>query len=146
MFFCVCVAATQWMPLDLLALVARAGACIPVGLWQLERWFLAGCPPRTPHRQQTKCIPSPKSLCERGLFACCGASTWKAGFRLAHTWTLQRGTQECDLGDPIFSLSICLTMRQHIKKQRHHFANKGPYSQSYGFSSSWIQELDHKEG
>ena len=26
--------------------------------------------------------------------------------------------------------------RQHIKKQRHHFASKGPYSQSYGFSSS----------
>ena len=23
--------------------------------------------------------------------------------------------------------------RQHIKKQRHHFANKGPYSQNYGF-------------
>ena len=23
--------------------------------------------------------------------------------------------------------------RQHIKRQRHHFANKGPYSQSYGF-------------
>ena len=29
--------------------------------------------------------------------------------------------------------------RQHIKKQRHHFANKGPYCQSYGFSSSHIQ-------
>ena len=30
--------------------------------------------------------------------------------------------------------------RQHIKKQRHYFANKGPSSQSYGFSSShvWI--------
>ena len=26
--------------------------------------------------------------------------------------------------------------RQHIKKQRHHFANKGPSSQSYGFSHS----------
>ena len=26
--------------------------------------------------------------------------------------------------------------RQSIKKQRHHFVNKGPYSQSYGFSSS----------
>ena len=26
--------------------------------------------------------------------------------------------------------------RQCIKKQRHHFANKGPYSQSYGFPSS----------
>ena len=30
--------------------------------------------------------------------------------------------------------------RQHIKKQRHYFSNKGPSSQSYGFSSShvWI--------
>ena len=38
--------------------------------------------------------------------------------------------------------------RQHIKKQRHHFANKGPSSQSYGFSSShvWMWKLDHKEG
>ena len=38
--------------------------------------------------------------------------------------------------------------RQDIKKQRYHFANKGPYSQSYGFSSSHVQmwELDHKKG
>ena len=38
--------------------------------------------------------------------------------------------------------------RHRIKKQRHHFANKGPYSQSYGFSSNPVQmwELDHKEG
>ena len=38
--------------------------------------------------------------------------------------------------------------RQHIKKQRHPFANKDPYSQSYGFSSShvWMWELDHNEG
>ena len=37
--------------------------------------------------------------------------------------------------------------RQHIKKQRHYFANKGPSSQSYGFSSShvWMWELDYKE-
>ena len=28
--------------------------------------------------------------------------------------------------------------RQHIKKQSHHSANKGPYSQSYGFSSSHV--------
>ena len=30
--------------------------------------------------------------------------------------------------------------RQHIKKQRHYFANKGPSSQSYVFSSShaWV--------
>ena len=37
---------------------------------------------------------------------------------------------------------------QRIKKQRHYFADKGPYSQSYGFSSShaWMWELDHKKG
>ena len=42
----------------------------------------------------------------------------------------------------------CNKARQHIKKQRHHFADKGPYSQSYGFSSSlvWVWELDHIEG
>ena len=36
---------------------------------------------------------------------------------------------------------------QHIKKQRHYFANKGPSSQSYGFSSDhvWMWELDYKE-
>ena len=28
--------------------------------------------------------------------------------------------------------------RQHIKKQRHYFANKGPCSQSYGFSSGHV--------
>ena len=33
-----------------------------------------------------------------------------------------------------------------FKKQRHYFTNKGPSSQSYGFSSShvWIWELDYK--
>ena len=37
--------------------------------------------------------------------------------------------------------------RQHIKKQGHYFVNKGPNSQSYGFSSShvWMWDLDHKE-
>ena len=35
-----------------------------------------------------------------------------------------------------------------LKKQRHRFADKGPYSQSCGFPSSrvWMWELDHKEG
>ena len=34
-----------------------------------------------------------------------------------------------------------------IKKQRHHFANQGLYSQRHGFSNShlWMWELDHKE-
>ena len=36
--------------------------------------------------------------------------------------------------------------RQHIKKQRHYFANKGPSSQGYGFSSGhvWMWELNCK--
>ena len=42
----------------------------------------------------------------------------------------------------------CDKPRQHIRKQRHYFADKGPSSQSYGFSSShvWMWELDHREG
>ena len=41
-----------------------------------------------------------------------------------------------------------MTNRQHIKKQRHYFSNKGLFIQSYGFSSShvWMWELDHKGG
>ena len=37
--------------------------------------------------------------------------------------------------------------RQHIKKQRLYFANKGPSSQGYGFSTShvWMWELDCEE-
>ena len=37
---------------------------------------------------------------------------------------------------------------QCIKKQRHYFANKDPYSQTYDFSSSHVQmcKLDRKDG
>ena len=38
--------------------------------------------------------------------------------------------------------------RQYVIKQRHHFADKGLYSQGHGLSGNHIQmwELDHKEG
>ena len=41
----------------------------------------------------------------------------------------------------------CDQPRQHIQKQRHYFANKGPSSQVYGFTSGhvWMWELDYKE-
>ena len=41
----------------------------------------------------------------------------------------------------------CDKPRQHIKKQRHHFADKSLSSQSYDFSRSHVQmlDLDHKE-
>ena len=56
-------------------------------------------------------------------------------------------------GDCIHEIKMCLFLRgklwqvrQHIKKQRHHFANKSPYSRSCGFSSShvWMWESEHK--
>ena len=47
----------------------------------------------------------------------------------------------CSLEEKLWHTPQC------IKKPRHHFADKGPYNQSYGFSSSHVQkwELDHKE-
>ena len=49
-------------------------------------------------------------------------------------------------GDYSHEIKRCLLLeesydqrRQCIKKQRHHFANKGPNSQSYGLSSSHVQ-------
>ena len=40
----------------------------------------------------------------------------------------------------------CDQHRQHIKKQRHYFVNKGPFNQGYDFSSNhvWMWELDYK--
>ena len=59
-------------------------------------------------------------------------------------------------GDSSHEIKRCLLLgrkvmtnleRYHIEKQRHSFANKGPSSQGYGFSSShvWMRELDCEE-
>ena len=49
-------------------------------------------------------------------------------------------TADCDCSHEIKTLAPWKKSydksRQHIKNQRHHFANKGPSSQSYGSSSS----------
>ena len=52
-------------------------------------------------------------------------------------------TADGDCGHEIRRLACSLRgghdkPRQHIKKQRHHFANKSPSSQNYGFSSSHV--------
>ena len=41
----------------------------------------------------------------------------------------------------------CDQPKQHIKKERHYFANRGPSSQSYDFSCGhvWMWDLDYKE-
>ena len=59
-------------------------------------------------------------------------------------------------GDCIHEIKRCLLFGRKamtnldsiFKKQRHHFADKGPYSQSSVFSNRhvWMWELDHKEG
>ena len=59
-------------------------------------------------------------------------------------------------GDSSHKIQRCLLLgrkamnkpRQRIKKQRHHFDDKDPCSQSYGFSNSHVPmwELNHKEG
>ena len=55
-------------------------------------------------------------------------------------------TADCDCSHEIKTLAPWKKSndqpRQHIKKQRHYFANKGPSSQIYGFSSSHVWMLD----
>ena len=61
--------------------------------------------------------------------------------------SLQMVTAAMKLKDAYSLEEIYDQPREHIKKQRHDFANKGPSSQGYGFSSShvWLWELDYKE-
>ena len=63
------------------------------------------------------------------------------------------GSKITEDSDCSHEIKRCLLLRRKamtkldcIKQQRHQFADKGPYHQSYGFSSShvWMWELDHK--
>ena len=71
---------------------------------------------------------------------------WKIGGETMETVTDfiflgSKITADCDCSHEILKMPDPLKEsydkpRQCIKKQRHHFADKGTYSQSYGFSSS----------
>ena len=52
--------------------------------------------------------------------------------------TLQMVTAAMELNDTCSWKKSFDQPRQHIKEQRHYFANKGPSSQSYGFSSGRV--------
>ena len=60
---------------------------------------------------QCSCLENPRD----------GTAWWAAIYGVPLSWTQLR--------------RLSSSSRQHIKKQRHYFANKGPSSQSYGFSS-----------
>ena len=59
-------------------------------------------------------------------------------FILGAPKSLQMVTETMKLKDACFLEENYDQTRQHIKKQRHYFANKGPSSQTYGFSSSHV--------
>ena len=61
--------------------------------------------------------------------------------------SLQMVTSAMKLKDACFLEEKLWASRQHIKKQRHYFADNGPSSQSYDFSGSHLSmwELGHKE-
>ena len=79
------------------------------------------------------------------------ANRWRNSDRF-YIWgapkSLQMVTEAMKLRDTCSLEKIYDQLRQHIKKQRHYFANKGPSSQSFGFSSSHVRmwELDHRKG
>ena len=77
-----------------------------------------------------------KSLSRVRLFA----TPWTIACRLLRPWDFPG--KSTGVG-----CHFLLQLRQHIKKQRHYFVNKGPSSQSYCFSSShvWMWELDYKK-
>ena len=62
---------------------------------------------------QCSCLENPRD----------GGVSWASIYGVAQSWT------------PLKQLSSS-SSRQHIKKQKHEFANSGPSSQGYGFSSS----------
>ena len=63
-------------------------------------------------------------------------------------WGLQKSLQVATVAMKLKDACSYDKPRQHIKKQRYYFADKGPYSPTYGFSSIhvWMWEFDHKEG
>ena len=71
------------------------------------------------------------------------ATPWIAAYQIPPSVGFSR--QEYWSGVPL--LPSLYQPREHIKKQRHYFADKGPSSQNYLFSSShvWMWELDYKK-
>ena len=84
-----------------------------------------GVPHAGPQQQPTPVFLPGESQGQRSLVGCC-------------LWGLTESDMTEQLNETDIYMKIYDQLKQHIKKQRHHFAYKGLYSQSYGFSSSHI--------
>ena len=92
------------------------------------------------------------------IMACGPITSWKIEEEKLETVTdfILGGSKITADGDCRHEIEKCLLFgkkrydkpREHIKKQRHYFAKKDPYSQTYDFSSSHVQmcKLDRKDG
>ena len=82
------------------------------------------------------------------IMASCPTTSWQNDGKTMETVTgfIFLGSKITADGDCSHEIKRCLLHwkksydqpRQHIKKQRHYFANKGPFGQIYGFSSSHV--------
>ena len=93
---------------------------------EIKRCFLLGRKVMTNldgNPLQCSCLENPRD----------GRAWWASIYGVAQSWTWLKW--------------LSSSSRQHIKKQRHYFANKGPSTQGYGFSSGhvWMWELDYNE-
>ena len=78
------------------------------------------------------------------IMASCPITSWQIDGETVETVAdfIFLGSKITADGDYSHEIKRCLFLgrkpRQYIKKQRYHFANKGPSSQSYGFSSHHV--------
>ena len=109
-------------------------------------------------RRVKKLAKNSKNIQKTKVMASSPITSWQIDGETMETVTyfIFLGSKITVLGDCSHEIKTLLLGRKAMtnldsifksKKQRHYFANKGPYSQSYGFSSShvWMWELDHKE-
>ena len=91
------------------------------------------------------------------IMASCPITSWQIDGETVETVAdfIFLGSKITADGDCSHEIERCLLLgeesyhqpRQHIKKQRHYFVNKGPSSEGYGLSSGhlWMWELDYQE-
>ena len=112
-----------------------------------DEFRICRCSLRPNNREGIQSCPSTKYWIKNLLSMAQQWKQWWTLFLGAHK-SLQMVTAAMKLKDACFLEEKLWLNEQCMKKQRHYFAHKGPYSQSYGFPSSHVRmwELDNKRG